>query len=74
MASGVCTTTRPSQPRQATRCPASVDTATLPERESFLRELWEASPPSGTYRYYDGMLYMLALLETSGNFRAYAPK
>lgn len=35
----------------------------------FVQELWNVSIPSGTYRYYDGMLYMLGLLNCSGNFR-----
>ena len=39
----------------------------------FIDELWNLPIPSGQYRYYDGMLYFLGLLETSGNFRIYAP-
>lgn len=27
------------------------------------------NPPSGQYRYYDGMLYFMALLHVSGEFR-----
>ena len=45
--------------------------ATVDWRRDFVRALWEANVPRGRYRYYDGMLYMLALLEVSGNFRAY---
>jgi oligosaccharide reducing-end xylanase len=40
----------------------------------FVGELWNASPPTGRWRYYDGMLYMLALLHVSGNFRIYSPQ
>jgi oligosaccharide reducing-end xylanase len=40
----------------------------------FVKALWDAKIPSGTWRYYDGMLYMLALLHDSGNFRIYAPQ
>jgi endo-1,4-beta-D-glucanase Y len=29
--------------------------------------------PVGQYRYYDGLLLLMALLQLSGNFRAYAP-
>ncbi len=47
--------------------------ATIPERVEFVRALWQLRTPSGPYRYYDGLLYMLALLETSGNFRIYSP-
>lgn len=39
--------------------------------EKFVKELWYLSIPSGKWRYYDGMLYMLGLLHCSGNFRAY---
>ncbi len=39
----------------------------------FVQALWEAKIPSGKWRYYDGMLYLLALLHVSGNFRIYAP-
>jgi oligosaccharide reducing-end xylanase len=37
----------------------------------FVDELWSARPPHGTWRYYDGMLYLLGLLHVSGQFRAY---
>lgn len=49
----------------------AVDDKTL--TEPFLSELWSIGLPSGTYRYYDGMLYMLGFLNTSGNFRIYGP-
>ena len=39
----------------------------------FVQELWEAQIPSGKWRYYDGMLYMLGMLHVSGNFRIYIP-
>ena len=47
--------------------------ATTDKTPDFVQELWDASPPAGRWRYYDGMLYMLALLQTSGNFRIYPP-
>lgn len=37
----------------------------------FVDELWSALPPHGTWRYYDGMLYLLGLLHVSGQFRPY---
>lgn len=40
----------------------------------FVQTLWDLWIPDGTYRYYDGMLYMLALLHVSGNFRVYSPR
>jgi oligosaccharide reducing-end xylanase len=39
----------------------------------FVQALWDAKIPSGHWRYYDGMLYMLGLLHVSGHFRVYAP-
>lgn len=40
----------------------------------FVQELWNLQPPTGKWRYYDGLLYFLALLHVSGNFRVYPPK
>ncbi len=48
---------------------ASTDT----NRKDFVNALWNAKVPTGLYRYYDGMLYMMALLQVSGNFRIYDP-
>jgi oligosaccharide reducing-end xylanase len=35
----------------------------------FVQPLWDMAVPAGRYRYYSGLLYMLALLHASGNFR-----
>ncbi|MCH5252212.1 MAG: Ig-like domain-containing protein [Lachnospiraceae bacterium] len=40
---------------------------------AFLEDLWNISPTTGKYRYYDGCLYMMGLLHCSGKFRAYLP-
>lgn len=37
----------------------------------FVQALWDTPVPVGQYRYYDGLLYLMALLQVSGNFRAY---
>jgi oligosaccharide reducing-end xylanase len=37
----------------------------------FVADLWATPTPSGKYRYYDGMLYMLGWLQLSANFRYY---
>ena len=37
----------------------------------FVQALWNMQIPSGNWRYYDGMLYMLGLLHVSGNFKIY---
>jgi oligosaccharide reducing-end xylanase len=47
--------------------------STNDKRKDFVAELWDTPVPSGLYRYYDGMLYMLAMLQVSGNFRIYDP-
>jgi oligosaccharide reducing-end xylanase len=39
----------------------------------FVNALWEAPIPSGKWRYYDGLLYFMSLLHTSGHFRIYNP-
>jgi len=39
----------------------------------FVQALWDTQIPSGKWRYYDGMLYMLGLLHVSGRFRIYTP-
>lgn len=48
--------------------------ATTSKAPEFVQALWNAPIPSGRWRYYDGMLYMLALLHVSGNFRIYSPQ
>ena len=43
-------------------------------RKDFVKALWDMKVPTGKYRYYGGMLYMLAMLQVSGNFRIYGVK
>lgn len=50
----------------------AVDNPTL--TRPFLNEFWNVGLPSGTYRYYDGMLYMLGLLNCSGDFKVWKPE
>ena len=45
--------------------------ATGPYRAEFVQALWELEAPSGQYRYYDGLLYLMSLLMASGNFQVY---
>lgn len=56
----------------ATNAVASL-AADHPRRLDFVRALWEQPVPSGQHRYYDGMLYLMALLHCSGDFRAWLP-
>ncbi|MEE1940673.1 glycosyl hydrolase family 8 [Streptomyces sp. TRM 70361] len=39
----------------------------------YVEQLWNLQPPTGQYRYYDGLLNFMALLHASGNFRIYHP-
>jgi oligosaccharide reducing-end xylanase len=39
----------------------------------FVDRLWKLEVPAGHYRYYNGLLYTLALLEAGGRFRIYNP-
>ena len=50
---------------------ASCLASTNNNRKEFIEEFWNTPIPEGRYRYYDGMLYMLGMLEVSGNFRIY---
>ena len=40
---------------------------------TFNEELWKTPLPSGEFRYYDGMLWMMSYLHISGNFRIWTP-
>jgi oligosaccharide reducing-end xylanase len=40
-------------------------------RTEFVKQLWNLEPPSGQYRYDDGLLYLMSLLMANGNFRVY---
>jgi len=45
--------------------------ATQPRSRRFVDALWNAPVPSGQWRYYDGMLYLLGMLQCSGEFRVW---
>ncbi|HEX9047213.1 MAG TPA: glycosyl hydrolase family 8 [Verrucomicrobiae bacterium] len=45
--------------------------ATDPRAKKFVGELWNTPTPDGMERYYEGLLYMMALLHCSGEFRAW---
>jgi oligosaccharide reducing-end xylanase len=47
--------------------------STNQNRREFVEEFWNTPVPSGPGRYYDGLLYMLAMLQVSGNFKIYDP-
>ena len=39
----------------------------------FVEALYNQPVPTGKYRYYDGMLHLMALLHVAGEFRVYGP-
>ncbi len=47
--------------------------ATNPQARQFIEALWNTPVPTGQWRYYDGMLYMLGTLQCSGEFRIWPP-
>ncbi|QQE77891.1 glycosyl hydrolase family 8 [Alicyclobacillus sp. SO9] len=52
---------------------SSAIAARQPLKYEFVKSLWNQSIPSGHWRYYDGMLYMLGLLYDSGEFKVWWP-
>ena len=49
--------------------------AQLEASKGFTKDLCaEYGIPTGRYRYYDGMLYLLAMLHCSGEFQIWSPK
>lgn len=47
--------------------------ATHPRSKEFVEALWNTPVPDGLERYYEGLLYMMALLHGSGEFRIWSP-
>jgi len=56
----------------ATNAAASLAASTELSWE-FIEEFWNTPLPTGQWRYYSGLLYMLSLLHLSGQFRIYDP-
>jgi oligosaccharide reducing-end xylanase len=48
--------------------------ATNPRSKKFVEALWNTPTPDGIERYYEGLLYMMALLHCSGEFRVWMPR
>jgi oligosaccharide reducing-end xylanase len=40
----------------------------------FVQQLWDMPIPTGHWRYYNGVLYFLGLMETGGRFKIYPPQ
>ena len=58
----------------ATNAVASLAATNRERAAKFVDALWKAEIPSGRYRYYDGMWYLMGLLHCSGEFKIWAPK
>ena len=41
--------------------------------KSVLQKMWDTNLPTGQWRYYNGMVYYLAMLHASGYFKIYKP-
>jgi len=48
--------------------------ATNPRSKEFVEALWNTPVPDGIERYYEGLLYMMALLHCGGEFRIWSPQ
>jgi len=48
--------------------------ATNHRAKLFVEDLWNTPVPTGHWRYYDGMLYLLGMLHCSGDFRIWPPQ
>ena len=57
-----------------TNAVASLAATDRKQAKEFVEALWNAQVPSGQYRYYDGMLYLMSLMHCSGEFRIWGPK
>ena len=47
--------------------------ATDPRAKNFVEALWRTPTPDGQERYYEGLLYLMALLHCSGEFKIWGP-
>ena len=56
----------------ATNAVASL-AATDPRAAKFVDALWTASAPSGRFRYYDGLWYLMGLMHCGGEYRIWTP-
>jgi endo-1,4-beta-D-glucanase Y len=57
----------------ATNAVAGLAATDKDRARKFIEALWNTPIPSGRYRYYDGMLYLMSMLHCSGQFRIWPP-
>jgi oligosaccharide reducing-end xylanase len=54
---------------------ASLAATDQDRRKKFTQAFWDMDiPTSVVFRYYDGLLYMMCLMDASGEYRVIAPK
>jgi len=49
----------------------SVATASNANRKAFVQAVWDQPIPTGDYRYYEGLLYLMSMLILSGQMQVY---
>ena len=57
----------------ATNAIASLAATDQARAAKFVAALWNTPIPSGRYRYYDGLWYLMALMHDGGAFRVWGP-
>jgi oligosaccharide reducing-end xylanase len=53
---------------------AGLATTDQARAKQFTEAFWKMPIPSGEYRYYDGMLYLMSFMHLSGEFRIWGPR
>lgn len=65
---------RHAQGLMAVNAEASLAATDSTHAKKFVEALWNTPTPDGIERYYEGLLYMMALLHCSGEFRIWSPQ
>jgi oligosaccharide reducing-end xylanase len=66
--------TRHAEGLVAINAVASLAATDSARAKKFVEELWNTPTPVGLERYYEGLLYMMALLHCSGEFQVVSPR
>ncbi len=66
--------TRHSPGMLATAAVGSLAATDGPDAKAFVDALWKMPVPSGEQRYYDGLLYLMSLMNCSGRYRVIGPQ
>ncbi len=66
--------TRHAQGVVGVNADASLSATDAARAKKFVEALWNTPTPDGLERYYEGLLYMMALLHCSGEFQIVQPK